>query len=592
MTHLFLALALLAQAPAVADDSPALNAAIRAVATAGGGTVQLEPRTYGIGAALDGSAPNVTLRGVPGATRLVKLPLPSTDGITSLGGYQTYRGWRFSGIAFDGSGREILAGGIAYYFSLPFSGSRDLRFDRCTFRDLVRGVIVRDSEGVAFEGCTFLGTSPGVFAGGTWDPPAVPGFAPSGALEVTEQCRDVTISRCRFRFVEHGISVPIAPTQTLRNLAVSGCSFVSDWWDTPFVTLRFMPAAARPVPGGFRLTRPAGGLGAAFGSNEVVSFRRDLAAGKEFTRLYAGNVAVDTTLGAAVPGDSIETIDGRRARIGAIEGPAAANVEGWESIADYSPCDPPAPSTPWRLVRYYAAVTAPVSDTEVACGDPVCPYTGEQAVADVGMDLTRHAARALAKASYGGVHVNAGVEGLSVRGNTFRGGWADQCSVFNCPSGAIVSGNWFFHGQDEGITLTGCPNSVVSGNRFVGCGVSAVFLGNSDGTAVTGNVVRDWGLTNPNVAAVDCWGGRGLSISGNAFAVTPTPKPRDRARWCVGLREADCTGTTIAGNTDGGSTVATLSADLKAAPKKAAVTARDLSRGVVGTGKANVRVTP
>src|SRR4051794_23878813 len=93
---LTLTLTLLAQLPP--DEAPALNAAILSAAAHGGGTVTLEARAYGIGAPLDGTVANVTLRGIPGATRLVKLDAPRNVGIVNLDAGRTYRGWTFEGI--------------------------------------------------------------------------------------------------------------------------------------------------------------------------------------------------------------------------------------------------------------------------------------------------------------------------------------------------------------------------------------------------------------------------------------------------------------------------------------------------------------
>jgi hypothetical protein len=565
-----------------ADDSPGLNAAI----AAGNVTVRLEPRTYALGAPLNGTVPGVSLVGVPGTTRLV--PAAAAHGITALDNGQTYRGWAFEGIEFDGNLRALAAAGGPRPPTLPIDGSSGVRFRRCRFRDLL--AVVRDSADVRFEDCDFYGTRPGLFAAGVQDPPAVPTATLSDGLAIAQSSRDVRVSGCRFHFCNNGLAVAVQAGQSASGLVVSGCSFRGDWWDSPAPILRFRAADVTRGPDGvWAITSPAGGLRAAFSAGQVVSFRRDLGDGPRFTRVYAGQVQAETrAFAGAAAGDMIETADGRRARITSIESPSSANVEGWEDTATYEPTDPPALTTPWRLARDYACGSfGVVSDTQVRLYfEPVNPFTGERAISDARLDLTKLPARALAKATYSGLHVNAGVSGLLVSGCTFRGAWADQCSLFDLPEGARILGNRFLHGQDEAVTLTRCPGSIVADNVFLNCGVSAVDVGQGDGCVIRGNTVRNWGVVNPNPGAVS-GSGRGLIVQANTFLRTPSPA-RDWCRMAVSLT-ADSTGTVVAGNVDAGATRAAVYVAAEAAPARGAITVRD-ARSVAGPGAGNVSV--
>jgi parallel beta-helix repeat protein len=561
------------------DESATINDQIR---TANDGIVTLEPRVYGIGAPLDGSLSNVTFRGVRGATRLVKLPLASNDGITAAGYH--YQGWTFDGIEFDGNGREILRAGVGYYYSVPIFGTRAVRFDRCTFRDLLRGVILRDSENIAFTDCDFLGSRPDVFAAGTWDPPAVANARLGEGIEVWPQVCNLSVSCCRFRYCSSGFSVTVAAGQFGHNFSIADCQFMADWWDTPGATLRFKATRVD----GLQLTCDSGGLAAVFGHNEVVTFQRQLAAGTAFKRIYAGNVGVDGDgFKDAVPGDVIETGDGKRARIGAVESTGLVNVEGWESMDCYEACLPPIDATIWRLVRYYGAGTTLVSDTDINLyADPVNPFTGERAISDAHLDLTKLPARALAKTNYSGLHVNAGISGLRVRDNNFRGSWADQCSLFDLPKGAQILGNRFSYGQDEGLTLTRSPNAVVAGNIFENSGASAIFIGGSDRSTISGNTITNWGLVNPYAGGID-GAACDMLVTGNTFTRSPDTI-KDWCRAAVNLY-ADSTGTIIAGNSDRVSTVATLAVTAAAVPTMAALTAHDIANDrIIGDGACNV----
>lgn len=563
----------------LSDDSAALNAAIGR----GNAIVQLEARDYGIGATLDGSKANVALRGVPGATRFIKLDAPSYDGIVSPDGGRTYRGWTFEGIEFAGN-RQGLKKVPGVHLPTAFvSGSRRVRFERCVFRDLVGSLTVRDSQDVAFHDCEFFGTSAGVFQEGVFDPPAVADASLGSGISIAESCRDVAITRCRFQFCETGIGATSSS-----NLRVEDCDFRGDWWDNPSAVLRFTPTRTKDG----RITLATGGF-AAFQPGQVISFRHQVASGSAFASLYAGQVQAEgNPFANAAIGDVVETADGFRARVTAIASPSLARVEGWESIATYEPADPKTLAIPWRLSRYYACGIASVeSDTSLTIySEPVNMFTGERIASDAKLDPAKLPARVLARTIYSGLHADGGVDGLLVEGCRFAGSWADQCSVTNLRSGARIANNSFRHGQDEGVTLTNCPRSVVTGNEFVNCGVSAAFLGSSDFTTFSGNTIQNWGLVNVNGPAVDGYGGKGYTVTGNTFTASPSP-PRDWCRVVMGFQAEDCTGSVFAGNTDGRATVATLTADLRAAPVANAIAARDV-KTVAGPGAKNVASSP
>lgn len=561
----------------LADDSAALNVAIGK----GNAVITLEPRDYGIGAPLDGTAANVTLRGVPGATRLLKLDAPSTDGILSANGGRTYRGWTFEGIEFAGNSR---ANTPDHYFTLFLSGSNRVRFERCRFRDMVGAVQARDTRDIAFHDCEFFGTTAGKFQAGVIDPPAVPMATFGSGVAFGESCRDMTVSRCRFHFCETGIAVNTQSTQSSSNLRIEDCEFRADWWDNPAPVLRFTPTAFNAG----HVTLAAGGF-KGFAVGQIISFRREIASGTAFTSLYAGRIQADgNPFANAAIGDVVETADGRRGQLTAIESPSLAYAEGWESIDTYESADPLTLAVPWRLSRTYACgIGSIVSDTELTLySDPVNMFTGERA-SEAKLDLSKLEAKVQARTIYSGLHVNGGLDGLLISGNRFVGSWADQCSVFNLRAGARIVNNSFRYGQDEGITLTNCPRSIVSGNEFINSGVSPVYVGGgSDSVTITGNTFLNWGLVNPHCGAID-GNGKGLSIAGNTATVATAPG-RDWSRYLVNLVNADSSGTTLTTNSDGGSTAASLSVDLLAAPAANAIMARDV-KTVVGAGAKNVR---
>ncbi len=570
--------------PLPPDNSAALNAAV--AAATGRDVITLSPRAYGISAPINGGVAGVTIRGVPGLTRLVKLPASAASGILRLD--QTYDDWSFEGIEFDGNERAIVTAGVASpTFTVLLSGTKRVRFRRCAFRDMYDLLSIRDSEDVAFDDCAFYGTQPTGLTPAV-DPAAVPdGFYSSG-VAVNGGIRRIRFTDCRFHFCGSGIAGTLVSGESGSDLKVDGCTFRADWWDAPVARLRFQ-AASVDASGPIVLTvSGVSGFQAAFNANNVVSFRRGIATGSAFTQIFVGNVmAAGTPFADAAVGDAIETADGRRAAITSLVSSASVNVEGWEWIDTYEPCDPPSLSTSWRLSRYYASgTTGATGTTATLYSDPVNPYSGERAIADAGLDLATLPARVLAKTTYSGIHINGYISGVAVTGNTFRGSWADQCSMFDLGDGAKVQGNRFLYGQDEGITLTRCPGSIVASNSFTNCGASAIFVGGGDGSSVTANTVIGWGVVNPAIGAIDA-GALGLVIQGNTGIVPHTSPARDWCRYLVRMSGSDSTGSLISGNFDGGATVSTLYADTAAAPGADAITARD-SPTVSGPGAGNV----
>lgn len=541
-----------------------------------GAIIDLEPRAYPLPAPIDGHAPHVTLRGVPGMT---VLSCPS--GIIH-GDFGPYHGWSFEGIAFDGGG-----GG----FATILNGSRGVRFRRCSFRNASYLAWLVDPRGLAFDDCGFEGLREGLFQPGVMDPPAVPTAALSDGIVLASGFADVSISRCRFHFLRNGVLVSGGKGQSCDGLAIERSAFRGDWWDGHAAVLRGVATSVQAGPGGgYVLTAIGGGLAAACTDSNIVSFRRDLAAGTGFADVGPLSARSPDLIRAAI-GDVIETADGRRGRVAAVAEPGSLGLEGWEATDTYLPCDPPEAGVGWRLVRYYACGTVEraISDTQVALYlEPVNPFSGERALSDARLNLANWPFRIFAKSVYSGIHINGAVRGLDVSHNAFRGSWGDQISVYDLPEGGRILGNRVSLGFDGGTTVYRSPGTLISGNVYSRCGTAAVFLGESPATSVRGNTVAGWGVVNPGVGAIH-GDGCNLAIGGNLFAPPPTPLRRDWCRWAINLTGGDCTGSLVAGNSDPGATLATVTVDAKAVPRKNAVTVRD-ARSVVGPGRPNVHL--
>jgi Right handed beta helix region len=260
-------------------------------------------------------------------------------------------------------------------------------------------------------------------------------------------------------------------------------------------------------------------------------------------------------LADAEAGDTIIVAGGATAIVDAVESPSKVRIKAWVPAM-------PAPSSAWVLR----------SDTTIKLySDPVNPHSGET-LSQSAEDLVGIECRMFASLGYSGIHLHAGHDVVEIRDNLFRGIRNDQCSVFDSEAPRIIN-NHFEYGQDEGITATRCPRTVIMGNTFRFCGTSAIFLGSSPLTVVSGNTIHGWGLTNPFIRGAIEGAAQGATISGNSVSVPPSATKR-AGSWAhvVGLYGSSSQGSVIYGNTKTEAAIGGLSTE----PVSGAVTARDV----------------
>jgi hypothetical protein len=542
----------------------AINAAIAAAAN-NDVPIELETGIYGVNAALDSAVDDVRFIAPNG--RAILAPTTSNDLLSGA-----YHGWRFENVEFRGA--------------CILTDSRKPEFRQCAFRHPSNYAIqMRGVVGAKFIDPEFYGTRAGVMASGDDDPAAVPSAVYGSGLRLQAGCTDVQVIRPRFHFCHTGIGADTSTTSTMRGLYVENIQGRSDWWNSPFIVGRYTPTAYNSETR--RLTVDGGGLNAIFSgeSLRVISIPIQIATATGFNLLSLGTVGVasGTPFASAQKGDVIETADGRRAEILSKISSTQVAILGWEDVATFEPTAAPSTSVAWRLTRYYAAGVVLVSDTQIDLyNDPVNPFSGERLVEDAGLDPVGISCKTFATTIYSNLHLNGGVFDFQMRGGRVRGCRADQISVFDCEAPKITGVN-VEYGFDEGITLTRCPRAVASKNHFEQAGVSAISIGDCDYASVEGNIINNWGIINRNdLGAID-GNGRYMSIRGNIGKVS-AGGPGSGAQHLIALQyDADCSGTVIEGNVDGGARTATL----KTHAHTGVITARDV-HSISGNGRDNV----
>lgn len=576
-----------AVADGATDDSAALNRTFAAAARTGV-PVNLGPRSYAIGAPLDGSLNNIRLIGVPGVTTFKKLDLSGTYGIVFSTSVPSYSGWSFEGITFNGNAPLVNAN----FQNLFLSSTYNVEFRRCVFRNLHKPVWIQGTTNVRFVDCDFYGVVQGVMADGVQDPAPNSNAVYRDGLLLSAGCSDILVEKCRFNFCLSGISAAETSQDSCRNLSIVNCKFRGDWWNQPYKIARLTVGSYDPTMR--RLTVAAGGLTPLFQDStqpKALSFRVPIATGTGFASIVSNNVTVSGAgLAGVQVGDVIETVDGRRGEVMTVVSASQVAVLRWESMSMYEPVGPPSLSTAFRVSRYYTAMSYQlISDTVVQLYlEPTNQVNSEQMITDARIDPTGLSVNVASFANYGGLHAQY-FANILVSGCHFRGVRSDQCSVFYS-EGLKVIGNHFELTAEECVTSTSCLSPTITGNTFVNCGASAIFLGDSHYATCTGNTTRNWATVNRFVLGAIEGSGKYMSITGNSFFADTALARGGASPYAVAFYSADSSGTLVSDNT-GTPKIAMLYADQSAAPNSGAIVARGVGT-VQGAGAANVSVYP
>lgn len=563
-----------AHADGATDDSTALNAAA-SVAAALKLPVELDGATYAIGSSLDGSIPNVAFRCASGRAKFIKLNTSGTNAIlANVSG--AYKGWSFEGIEFDGGGAAQFG------LTIVLTDTSDVRFTRCKFRRLVGVLTLQAASRIAFNDCDFYGTQPGIMQSGTYDPPAVANASYAPGVHVGGGCNDIVAEKCRFNFVADGAFAQGGTSAThTKNFTVKGCTFRGDYFNGPYARLRF---SITNYSSG-TATVAAGGLTGHFTTGSTpntVSIAVPVGSGSNLSG-FAGQWTTPGSFGSVRIGDVIETVNGKRAEILSVTDSQNVQVAEWESMDTYEPTSPPAANTNWRVNRYYAASAQIIDDTHLQFYfEPVNVFTGELITA-AGVS-TPWTCRELPNIGYTGIHINAGSANTLIEGNTFRGGWGDQISIWNTSQPRVI-GNTVEYGQDQGLTLTFCPRSITVGNTFRYSGVSAVSLNQSDYSVVANNTFDSWGVVNRGFVGRGAVQSEdtepGLVIEGNSFSYNQATNFGGQSPYFVSVINGAATGSVVRNNT-GQSRTADLYVDAAAGAVLAEV------RSIGGAGASSV----
>lgn len=528
-----------------ANDSTIINTAIAAAAASGFAVLLTSGKTYGIGASLDGSYHNIKFICPGGGAKLLKLDTGGTSSIIANVGGNAYKGWSFDGVEFDGNGVAIQS------LTVVLTDTSDVKFLRCKFRHLTGSLTLQAANRIRFDDCTLYGTRPGLMASGTYDPAAVSNADYTSGIQINGGCNDITVENCRGHFVNGCVAQSGVETAHTQNFTVRNNRFRGDYWNGPYARLRFTITAYNS---GTRVaTVAAGGLTGHFPTGpapNTVSIAVQKGSGSNLSG-FAGQMATTGSFGSVRTGDVIETVNGKRAEIISVTDSQHVQISEWEAMDTFEPTSAPAANTSWRVMRYFAASAQIVDDTHLSFYfEPVNVFTGEL-ITNGASDVTTWNCRELPNIGYSGLHCNWGSENMIVEGNTFRGSWADQLSVFHT-EGARLIGNTIEYGQDQGITLTHSLRAAAIGNTFRYAGVSGISINQSHHSTLIGNVIDSWGIVNRGFegrGAIQSEGPHtGLIIEGNTGSYNETTGFGGQSPYLVSLINGSVPSTIISNN--------------------------------------------
>lgn len=541
------------------NSSAALLAAIQAAA-ATSAEIRVDAGTYSLLDPIPTGYAGITITG--NGQVIFKKRYTANNQVGTILGYTNTgpaKHWRFRNIEFDGSIDTIVAIGNSAGVSMDMSHWTDVTYTDCRFRALYGPGGGQAATDIKFVRCKFYGTREGLMQSGVQDPVGVTTATYTPGLQFLYGCQNITAEDCDFYFLSQGIVTATTAFmqvhQATRNVKVINCRFIADWWLSPFVTAKRTVSA---MPNGFTypvyLDISSDSFAGLFDDYQTICFPVQISSGTGFTNLFANIVnATGTPFAAAQNGDVIETADGKRAEISQVDSANQATVLEWQQISTFEKTEVlPGSSVAWRLRRHFSTTATRLSNTRIQLySEPYNPHTGET-ISHAGINPVGREFKTFAKGGYGGTHIN-GTADVSISHSYYRGAWADQVSFFDC-TGVRITDNEIVMGQDEGITLTDSPGSVVANNIFHRAGVSAIFVG-SDNVAVTGNTIDGWGCQNhvPQLGAMEIVGKRGTYI-GNTFSYSATSGFGGSSDYCFGAFLGDMSGTVIEGNAGTGRT--------------------------------------
>lgn len=458
-----------AAADAVTDDSTALGTAQADASN----ILHLPEGTYMLGGGgMVLRAPSGTVyRGVGANNTVLKAKSGLTNWLAQASASYPRQNLIFEDLTFDNN--DIAVGSVVIYGDYV----QGVAFRRCKF--LVSsgiGVSLSGAVDVSFEDCEFYGAG----KAGT-------------AVAIGSGSRGISFDRCKFIYCTQGISVDTGSSATVDEdltdwLSVRNCYFHQAWWTWPTTSSN---SGGTVTYSATVLTDTAANFS---GLTYLQTFR--VLESRRTGSLTSTNSVRLTHSGASFVADGVLRGDIVRSgskftTVTGIQSATVLRIDGWWDSSTYMPTSPPAAGATYTV---YKTITGRVGSSTATA---ITTYDGFFDMDGTAVTPSAGALYELYRVPGYPLHIEYGGRNVLITGNTFRGGWSDQCSVY-C-NRAIIANNTVEDGQDVGITLNGTSgdgHSIISGNRVNHNGSCGIFVGAATHTVISGNAVSGCGWTN------------------------------------------------------------------------------------------------
>jgi len=454
----------------IADDTAAVQSALDALSVPA--TVYFPPGTYALsgngmllslpaGSVIKGAGTHeTTVKAIAGIINWMAQFTALRSNIT------------FEDMTFDTN--ALATGGVVCYGN----ACPDITFRRCRFIGGSFGLGFSGMVGAIVEDCEFFGGCKNL----------------SHGIAIDSGSSRIKILNNKFHYLWSGVTVGTggdANTNLTEWLTVEGNEFKNQWWTWPTLASNSGGTVTYANDGDW-VTVLTDSAGIDSSGVDVYGTIRMLEVRRTGTITAASQTHLEDS-GAAFVADGtirceIIRTSGKFTTVTAIESATKLRIDGWLDSTTYLPVA--APTGSYTLYKVITGRVSTKEATTIHTYEKTYDFNGDYVLPAAGTlyEIYRNPNYPL--------HIEYGGKNIRIAGNIFRGGWADQCSVY-CNRAQIVD-NTLEDGQDVGITLngtTGVGESIVANNRVQHQGTWAIYL-SGENCDISGNNCSGNGWTN------------------------------------------------------------------------------------------------
>jgi len=477
------------------DDRAAIQSAISACNTAGGGVVYFPQSTtsYVVNSAsgiLFSNASDCTFRGAGPYASVIDVSALVT-GLQSSGSSTNIA---FEDMGFIGASTTTIS--INGYYNTGFR-FENVRFRLTGAKNL--GIAAQGLSGLRIRNALFEGDGEGAQSG--------------RAILLQRGMQDVEIRDSRFEYLYDGITIDTgtAGEEPSEGIRIRNNHFNMGWWT---IKALHTNSGGTVTYTATVLTDTAAAFGTLAANTDirVMATRQTgtftAAAGSMHTKVVDSAATFSTN--SVTRGDIIRS-GTKFAVVLSVQSETILWVDEWRDTSTYQVG--PSPATAASYTIYGLTLGRRSSNTATT-------ITVARWYTVTGATATTPSAGTLYEVMYEHPNYNLNSEAgkLIVTDNLFRRGWSDQVNVLG--NDGVICSNLFEDGQDIAVTLgSGASRWLVCNNRILHQGTNGLWVGTGTDNQVVGNTILDtvWTTTASNSSGIQVRGGDRTALAFNTI---------------------------------------------------------------------------